>query len=414
MNVLYITYENVFRTGILQAMAVKPMALIHQKFGVDFCVISTVKDNEADEIYEMNKANTLEKYPYLKIFEFRKRLTESQSVLSYCRDIFPILRVSLKLARKADVIHCRSYGAGLIGLFLKLMTGRKVVFDMRGVLPEETVEVGKLTTNSSKFKLLKMVEKVLIKHCDYVLVVSDKFEEYIKHNFKYKRIINTYNPTDFNEHHTFKTYERINFVYSGSLQPWHLPETTIKYYAELSKYYKYRIHFYFCTNDIEKAKKYFKDCHIEPQYYTIQSVPFEKMKDIYGKAHIGFCFINESFSKFVCFPVKFSEYIASNIYALVNKNIGDLEKIVNEHNCGLVFNNLNDISGNIEKIKKLADDLMENHIVFDRNKMTFLDWNTAGIEKIYDVYRFLCRGQKNISRFQESVTTQPCIIEEKL
>ena len=62
-----------YRTGILQAMVIKPLKIMHEKYGTDFIITSTVKDSEVDEIYETNKKNTLEKYPYLKIFEFKKK-----------------------------------------------------------------------------------------------------------------------------------------------------------------------------------------------------------------------------------------------------------------------------------------------------------------------------------------------------
>jgi hypothetical protein len=390
MKILYITYENVYRTGILQAMVVKPLAIMHQKYGVEFTIISTIKESEDDEIYFENKNLTSRKYPYLKIIEFKKGLGKSQSIFSFLKDILPIFLCSLRVGREVDLIHCRSYGAALIGLLVKIILRKKFIFDMRGLLPEETVELGKLNYNSFKYRLLKFIEKILIRKADYVFVVSNKFKDYIEDNFKYKHVINVNNPTDFNDYGGIKQYDCINFIYSGSLQKWHLPEKTILYYSLLSKIYKENIHLYFCTNDIDKAKRYFEDGSIAPRYYTLQSVPFEKMPYFYAKSHIGFCFINESFSKSVCFPVKFSEYIASNIYVLANENIGDLKEIISKYDCGLVFNDLENIETNLAQIDSLVSRLIREKVNFDRNKIDFLDWNVIGTENIYKIYEKLC------------------------
>ncbi len=321
--------------------------------------------------------------------EFEKNLTDKQSILTFIKDILPMIKYSIKEAKKSDIIHCRSYGGAMIGLVASVFSGKPFIFDMRGVLPEETVDVGKLTKISLKFKLLKFVEWILVKKATYVFTVSKKFNLYIESEFNKKQSININNPTDFNEYYKINRKDgRVNFIYSGSMQVWHLPELTIQYYYEIQKIYGEKVFLYFCTNDQDKAEEIFKKYKLPEKSYEINTVPFKEMPRYYEKCDIAFCLIKESFSKSVCFPVKFSEYIASNLYVLGNTNIGDIDKIIERYNCGLVLDDLEAIESNVSEIATVVSAILNNEYQnYDRQRLSFLDWNREGIDTIYQVYK---------------------------
>ncbi len=76
MKVLYITYENLYKTAILQAMVVKPLDLMLKKYKVDFTITSSMKSFENDDIYMSNKKYVQENTT-LSVKEFEKKLTSS-------------------------------------------------------------------------------------------------------------------------------------------------------------------------------------------------------------------------------------------------------------------------------------------------------------------------------------------------
>ena len=65
-------------------------------------------------------------------------------VASTIRDIAWGSITGLKLARhgSAEIVHARSYIAGLMALAVKKVMGAQYVFDMRGFWPDERVEAG--------------------------------------------------------------------------------------------------------------------------------------------------------------------------------------------------------------------------------------------------------------------------------
>ncbi len=387
IKVLYINYENLFKTAILQGMVVKPLDIMSKKYDIDFTVTSAYKNFEKDKIYHLNK-NYVESNTDINVIEFEKKLTSKQSIFTFIKDIIPILSFSIKRAKEVDIIHCRSYGGAVIGYIASKFSGKPFIFDMRGTLPEETVDVGKIKKNSLKFKIMKFAEKFLIKNANYVFTVSNKFNEYVKNNFKKKNVININNPTDFSVYKpSKKNKDKISFIYSGSLQKWHVPELVIQYFDRVQKKYGDKVFLNFCTNDLNEAKKIFKKYNVDRSSYVIKNVPYYEIGREYSNSDIGFCLIKESFSKSVCFPVKFSEYIASNIFVIGNENIGDIPEIITKYKCGIVLDNIYNIEKNINSIYDLVDKMLNEKLIsYDRNQLKFLDWNSEGVKNIMNIY----------------------------
>ena len=72
-------------------------------------------------------------------------------------DLICGIRAGVRLAREcgAQVVHCRSYIAGLMGLAVKRATGAKYIFDMRGFWPDERVDGGIWSKTSLQYRVFK-------------------------------------------------------------------------------------------------------------------------------------------------------------------------------------------------------------------------------------------------------------------
>jgi len=84
--------------------------------------------------------------------------------------------------RKIDVIHCRSYSSTWVVLLCKILFSLDVavVFDTRGLVPEEAVFSGVLKSSSWSFRLWKRVEHWLLEHADIIINVSETLTEHIR------------------------------------------------------------------------------------------------------------------------------------------------------------------------------------------------------------------------------------------
>ncbi|MCM2680119.1 glycosyltransferase [Echinimonas agarilytica] len=394
MKVLYLTYENVFSTGILQAQVVENLKTLHDRFGVKYILTSTLKEGEQDSsIYIKNRISTENKIGHFTdTLEFKKGLRDSQSVFTFVLDIVPTMFKLLK-RKDYDVIHARSYGAACIALVLSFFRRKPYIFDMRGILPEETVSVGKIHTSSFKFWLLKKAERMLVDKASKVFTVSDNFTNYVVSEFgkNVSDVFNISNPTNLNLYNPEgKAVDDrcVNFIYSGSCLGWHLPHQTLELFKYLYLKYSSNIHLYICTKDTDKFDAIARKVGLPISSYSIEQVAFEDMPAVYQKCHIGFCLREPGLLTSVSCPVKFGEYVASGIKVITNKGVSDFAKLFSsEPNLGVL---LDDDFDNLEPLSELVDSMMTANYKKTQIKLDKFDWHEVSNE-VYAIYTELER-----------------------
>jgi glycosyltransferase involved in cell wall biosynthesis len=81
-----------------------------------------------------------------------------------------------------DIVHCRGYHAARVALQVrqKYSLPYRIVFDTRGLFPEEGVLLGEFGESSRSYRLWKQIEQQLLNECEAIVNVSDTFSEYIK------------------------------------------------------------------------------------------------------------------------------------------------------------------------------------------------------------------------------------------
>lgn len=337
-KIIHITYENVYKNGILVAMVLKPAILIAEKFKINIIITSAVKEGEDNEIYHINKKKLTSKY--VNVIEFKKTIGKNQSLFSFFSDIFSQIKFLSKNINSNDLIHARGYGGAFIASILKIINCNKWIFDIRGTLPEETVDVGKIKRLSLKYFLLKISELFFLRFSNHIIAVSKKmklhFQKYTSNEITVIR-----NPTTLNNYPKRLKRNKIikKIVYLGSFQNWHLPEQTFKIIKDISEILNNSVEIMVLTSDIEKANFFIENADMNCDV-TIKTLSYDEIPSELVKNDLAFCLIKPTFSKSVCMPVKFNEYLAAGLFIITNRNIGDLEEIINK-NSGLILDDIN-------------------------------------------------------------------------
>ena len=73
------------------------------------------------------------------------------------------------------------------------------------------------------------------------------------------------------------------------------------------------------------------------QEITILNTEFENIQNYIRLADVGVFFIKPAFSKKSSCPIKFAEYLASGLPVIINKGVGDTDKIVENSQIGVVL-----------------------------------------------------------------------------
>ena len=393
MNILYISYENVFRTAIVQAMLLRPSALAASRFGHRFTILSSVKPGEADDVYRRNRRAWLEHgaHPNVRVVEIPKRVTKRYRPDALVRDASALLSAALRHARDADVIHCRGYGAGCVGLVVAALTRKPWVFDMRGVLPEELVHLGLVSRSGPKYRLLKRFERRMMSAASVVVTVSNRMTEYVRAAFRPKAVACIRNPADFARFpRSAPPSGGLVFLYSGSTLAWHEPERTVAHFAAIRRALP-GSRMVFAAHDLDGVRELFDRHRVGPSAYDLISVGYDEMPDVCARCHVGICFRPNVFLSTVCAPVKFAEYAAAELFVLTNAGCGDLPELVREHGCGMSFPDLDDVEANVAAalpaLREVARVASLGARPYNRDDLSFLDLGSKeGVDLLHSVY----------------------------
>jgi hypothetical protein len=167
-KVLYLSYESIVDSAILQTQVVPLLNSLQEKF--DFTLATFEKDQVKLPEIGIDIIPFTSPQRVGKIFEMVKKLYSNRKDYS--------------------IIHVRSYLPMLPVVCLRVILPNsfpKIVFDLRGVFPEEVFLKYKKT---KKIKLLilsrvfKVLEYYFLKYADINIVVSENFKKYLLQEYQ--------------------------------------------------------------------------------------------------------------------------------------------------------------------------------------------------------------------------------------
>jgi glycosyltransferase involved in cell wall biosynthesis len=103
-------------------------------------------------------------------------------LLATAWDIARGIATGLELVERfqPDLVHARSYVAGLMGLAFKAAGRARLVFDMRGFWPEERVELGIFHPQGALYRAAKLLESRLLAAADHVVVLTESAKSILR------------------------------------------------------------------------------------------------------------------------------------------------------------------------------------------------------------------------------------------
>lgn len=327
---LFVTHEDLQRTPVARAMFDDMARQLESEF---LCTVLAGSDRELCELRDGN-VNRL---------SFRRKSTGQLSA----RDIVSYLYFIVRRWRcfgKYDLYFVRSYPSMLALAPIGWLCGIPIVFDTRGLFFHELHDSGKLR-GVWWTRYCQVVERWLLKAANCVLCVSesqrDYYRELLDAEHKYEVIYNGAPvPGAIVEPRAPDGAYVIGYV--GSLGRWHLPEAMAELLRALVRQ-GVRLEFHCITDELGKASDVFgdiRDAKIYSHPYRYQPIKFD----------LGLCLIRDSLSKRVCFPVKFSEYLAANTPVLFSNNIDVCVQLNRVHGVGLEIDVADGADANAAKV----------------------------------------------------------------
>ncbi len=369
MNVLFIT-DGSISNPILQSQGI-PQIILNSREGIQYFILSFESNLEVSPNKKKFFNSSFEKLKnYADLFQVKINF-EFKPFRYFSILVFGALK-TLKIVREKNIelIHCRSNFPTLIGLFVKLFTGVKVIFDNRGILSEE------VTNNQINLRanFEKINEKVCIKYSDKIVVVSEKFREYLLNkNSKFRsklsdkiEVINNgfdinrisfYESLRIEQRLKNKISERVVMVYSGTIVKWQKFDII----AEIFKIFKSienNAYFLILTPDADDALKIMHEKEINEEDFLIKTAFGDELGKFLILGDFGILIREPNVINKVSSPIKFSEYLAAGLPVFISEGIGDTKQFISEYQVGVLteYDNAKSYLNSLQKILNLLSD----------------------------------------------------------
>lgn len=250
---------------------------------------------------------------------------------------FKAIRIAKEV--KADIVHCRSYIAGAMGLAVKRATGAKYIFDMRGFWPDERVDGNILSKSSLTYKVFKRLEKSLFLNADHVVSLTmagvrefEKFE-YLKSVSVPSSVIPTCTNMDMFRPVSMPQ-DGFTLGYVGSARSWYLFDEVAKAIARAFEL-KPDARFLVVTkssHDVVREK--LQKANVDLDRVEICSADFSEVGNQIARMDAGIFFIRPAWSKRASCPTRLGEFLACGKPCLANGGVGDVASDLTETQTG--------------------------------------------------------------------------------
>lgn len=263
-----------------------------------------------------------------------------------------------------DIVHTRSYLAGLIGLFLKKKFNIRMLFDSRGFWIDERIE-GKIWNMKNPMygfivRYLRKKELALYGRADALVLLTEKAKSYIlnHHRLKPKTTLievipccadeTLFNPKALNKEkiealkaeHAIKPEDFI-LSYHGSLGTWYKTNEVVDFFCALRTKINNAKFLLVTHDDSYPFKSYWQKQGLPSELLICLQANREEVPYYLSLSHLAIFFIHPTFSKIASSPTKLAEIILMNIPFVTNSHIGDINELIKQSVKGRLINELN-------------------------------------------------------------------------
>lgn len=261
-------------------------------------------------------------------------------------DLAQGLVICLWLAARHNVqiVHARSYIPALIGWVVKLLTGARLLFDMRGLWADERVDGGIWPAGGRIYRSVKRLEQTLLLGADHIVTLTAASSMIIG-GFPYLAnqshapitVIPTcadldrFKPEDAEPPHPF------TLGYVGSIGTWYMFDEVLACFELIRARRPDAKLLVINRNEQDLVLRMAKAAGVPDAAIELTAADHREVPAYVRRMSAGAAIIKPVFSKIASAPTKLAEYLGCGVPCLGNVDVGDMEKILEGEGAGVAL-----------------------------------------------------------------------------
>lgn len=350
-------------------------------------IVLCTNNNYTDPFLHSQLLNIYKKIDFIdKIYLFCRTDKKEKNLINISYGKFSFFVYFLKLfislfylKNKNTTIHLRGFVSAFIFFFVqKIIFWKKFkyIYDPRGAFIIELKESKFSDKDNFLLKVLKLIEKNLIKNSIKTIVTTERFKELFVNQYGLTdKLIVLYNTSSFEDKNIhaelIKGKDIVNICYVGSINYWHDLDEIIRVLSYTKNIIIQKIKIYFFTNfkDMGLIKEKLEKNNILD--YDIRFVPYEELENKLKDMDICISVVKPTISTKIASPIKVSDYIMLNKRIIMNKDIGDFDDFFIKNNSVQLYEYGEMLDFTFEDVVNLnieKNDLIKNKLFIKANK----------------------------------------------
>ncbi|MFN7948471.1 MAG: glycosyltransferase [Blastocatellia bacterium] len=325
-------------------------------------------------------------WPEEEVREWQERLKEvgiqwhsltyhkRPSLLATLYDILAgtVIAMQLGWRHQITVFHARSHVAAVMAALARLLVRTRLIFDIRGFMPEEYADAGVWRQNSLAFRLTKAAERWLLKSADGFVVLTERARQILFNQpdaqpvrpvavipccVDTARFLAAGRSREQMREFLGVTDRQV-ILYTGALGGWYLTEQMADFLAQAHRRNTTTFSLILTQSRPELISEPLSRAGVNTKDYLVRRVSPDEVPEYLRASDFALSFIKPCYSKLSSSPTKIAEYLISGLPVISNRGIGDLDQVIGQDRVGVL---LNDFSATayaeaLDQVQKLKND----------------------------------------------------------
>jgi glycosyltransferase involved in cell wall biosynthesis len=302
------------------------------------------------------------------------------------------------------MVHCRSYIAADVGLYLKKRFGVKFFFDMRGFWADEKKD-GSWNIKHPVFRRVynyyKNKEAQYLQHADYIISLTEAGRNEMMKWPSYRKGVpvsvipccadmSHFSLTDNNQKK--ESRERLGLQddilvisYLGSVGTWYMLDEMIQFFKTLKGRYSTAKFLFITHTPRQVIDQRIAAFGLSQEDFIITQAVRKDVPTLVKASDINISFIRPVYSKISSSPTKLGEVLSMGIPVIVNSGVGDVQQTVEKANAGFVLQNFN--TEDFEKAINIVPELQKKSPAAIRTAVEPIYSLEKGIQQYLSCYQ---------------------------
>lgn len=278
-------------------------------------------------------------------------------------DIAAGARLARRLVRRegVGVLHARGHVPALMAALAKRASGGgvRMVFDIRGFMPEEYTDAGVWPAGGYLYRGVKRVERFLFASADAFVVLTEKAREILfpgcaETDAEGRPVEVIPCCVDFRRYgaadaasrdelrRELKLEGRRVIVYVGSFGGWYLTDETARFLALAHREDPATYSLVLTQSDPEAVAARLRALGVPGADFFVGRVRPEDVPRYLRASDLAVSFIKACYSKLSSSPTKIAEYLAGGLPVVCNTGVGDVDEVIEGDRVGVVLREFSD------------------------------------------------------------------------